>query len=457
VSEEINQLIWQTTQMNHKNYMRHYELLHKIPPRDSWTPVDEAIYGVDDLFGVKAQDADRLRLNAIKYNFKHNYIHNRFYHNLCDQRGVKPEDIKTLEDLPKIPLIPQRIFKEYPEPKLFIPWLRGISSDTIKYPRLEGSSYVEIIEKLNQHGIKILFSSGTTGNSSMLPREQITLMREVHYRVYFRQLEGHQPGTCYLGLGLDPRKLHPNWGIAHSLGGDITIMHTEDQIYHTLDIKATPDTTRTLMGIEKGKTQVEKQAKDTANIKRLQLLENLKEKGLKGRIQGAPYLISEFLSEIEASGKDLRLGDAWTVGTGGGGWLGISQEDLYRRIERVLGIPDSNCRDIYGMAEKVFAFPSCEGHYYHIPYTVVQPFVLDDNLEPVGFGESGRWAFIDPVPIAYPGYIMSEDRVKLLENCPVCGRPGPVVSPPVSRMPGLEEGGCSAMMRKLMEQEVAKA
>lgn len=457
MSEEINQLIWQTTQMNHKNYLRHYELLHIIPSRDSWTPVDEAIYGVKDLFRVKIEDANRLRLKAIRYSFNQDYHHNRFYHSMCEQRGVKPEDIKTFEDLPKIPLIPQRVFKQYPEPKLFIPWLRGISSDTIRYPKIEGSSYVEIIDKLNKYGIKILFSSGTTGNSSMVPRDQTTFMREVHYRVQFRRLEGHQPGTCFVGLGLDPRKLHPNWSIAHSLGGDITTMHTEDQIYHTLEIEVTQETAKTLMGIAKGKTAVEKHAKDTAHMKRIQLLENLKEKGLNGIIQGAPYLINEFLAEIEASGKDLRIGDGWTVATGGGGWLGMSQEELYARIERVLGIPSANCRDVYGMAEKVFAFPSCEGHYYHIPYSVIQPYVLDDNFEPVGYGEWGRWAFIDPVPVAYPGYVISEDKVKLLETCPVCGRLGPVVSPPVSRMPGLEEGGCSAMMRKLMDQEVAKA
>ena len=122
----------------------------------------------------------------------------------------------------------------------------------------------------------------------------------------------------------------------------------------------------------------------------------------------------------------------------------------------MLGIPNCNCRDIYGMAENTFAFPSCEGHYYHIPHTVIQAFILDENLEPLDFGETGRWAFIDPAPTAYPGYIITEDKVKLLEKCPVCDRPGPVISHPVLRMPGNEEAGCSAMMKKLMEQEISK-
>jgi hypothetical protein len=82
--------------------------------------------------------------------------------------------------------------------------------------------------------------------------------------------------------------------------------------------------------------------------------------------------------------------------------------------------------------------------------------VLDEDLEPLGFGKTGRWAFLDPVPMAYPGYIVTEDRVTLLESCPVCGRPGPVLKPPISRMAGQEEAGCSSMMKKLMEQEIVK-
>lgn len=455
MSEDVDRLIWETTQKNHENYLRHYILLHKIPPRERWTPVDEALYGVNDLFHVKAEEADRLRLEAIKYSFNYNYAHNRFYHNVCEQRGTKPEDIQKYEDLVKIPLIPQRIFKQYPEPERFIPWLRGISSDTIKYPRIEGSSYIEIIEKLNQYGMKVIFSSGTTGNSTILPRDQITLMREVHFREQFRRFEGHNSDGCYFSLGLDIRKIHPNWGIAHSLGGDVTIMHAEDQINYALNIEATPDKIKTLMGVGKGKTQIEKQAKGEVEARRIHLLDSLRRKWVKGELHGAPYMINDFLTEIEASGTDLWLGDGWTVGTGGGGWLGINQEDLWSRIERLLGIPSKNCRDVYGITENVLCFPSCEGHYYHIPHTLIQPFVLDDNLEPLGFGESGRFAFIDPVSNAYPGYIITEDKITLLENCPFCGRLGPVICPAISRMPGLEDGGCSAMMKKLMRNEVS--
>jgi len=107
------------------------------------------------------------------------------------------------------------------------------------------------------------------------------------------------------------------------------------------------------------------------------------------------------------------------------------------------------------MAESVVPYVECEGHYYHTGNTLLHPLVLDDELEPLGYGKDGRFAFIDTLPHAYPGCIISGDKVKLLESCPSCNRPGPVISPSVGRMPGAEDAGCAAMVRKLMEEEAA--
>ena len=135
----------------------------------------------------------------------------------------------------------------------------------------------------------------------------------------------------------------------------------------------------------------------------------------------------------------------------------ISQEALYEKVEQVLGIPNENCRDIYALTECTPSFTACEGHYYHVPYTVVHPFVLDDSLEPRGFGESGQFAFIEVLSNAYPGYVITKDKLKLLESCPSCDRPGPVISPPITRMPGVEDRGCMYSVRRLMIEELTNA
>lgn len=430
----------------------------QVPPRDSWDPIDEALYGPEDLYKVKAEEADRLRLGAVRSSLNRHYTRNRFYNTLCKQRGVTPEDFKKLDDLAKVPLVADAIFKQYPEPGKFVAWLRGISCDDVKYPKIEGSSYQELIDRLNEYGLKVIFSSGTSGRSSFFPRDQIALEREKHFRLHHYRFLGHDPEEYVVQLGPDYRKIHPNWVIAHTAGNDDRRFHKEDRIHHMVSIDATTDTVHTVMGQSgqmgrfqaKDKLKLLKEQAREANSLTAQILEDLNKKGAKGKIGGTPPLLNDFLSWMENSGERLSLGDRWIIETGGGGL--VSPETLYNRVERVLGIPSENCRDIYGLSESTVSFPSCEGHYYHIVHTLLHPFVLDDELEPVGYGEFGRFGFIDPLAHAYPGCIITGDRIKLLESCPSCDRPGPVISSPITRAPGAEDRGCGATVRKLMAE-----
>jgi len=44
-----------------------------IPPRETWTSVDEAIYPPLDLLRVPPGEAGAMQLKAIKYTFTHHY------------------------------------------------------------------------------------------------------------------------------------------------------------------------------------------------------------------------------------------------------------------------------------------------------------------------------------------------------------------------------------------------
>ena len=190
----------------------------------------------------------------------------------------------------------------------------------------------------------------------------------------------------------------------------------------------------------------------------ISLLENLEEKRIRGLICANPVVLFNFISYIENLDKQFNLGNEWFLTTAGG-WKPlsahekVSNEDLYKRIERALGIPKENCRDMYAMCECRVIFPSCGGNYKHVPNSILHPLVLDDNLEPIGFGEYGRFAFLDTIAHSYPGFIITGDRVKLYEHCPSCDRPGPVIDPEVSRMPGVEDKGCANVVRKIMVEE----
>jgi hypothetical protein len=76
-------------------------------------------------------------------------------------------------------------------------------------------------------------------------------------------------------------------------------------------------------------------------------------------------------------------------------------------------------------------------------------------MEPVGFGEWGRFAFLDPAGYGYPGFIMSGDKVKLFEKCPKCNKTGIVMESEISRMGGAEARGCGNLMRNLLADKIS--
>ena len=78
-------------------------------------------------------------------------------------------------------------------------------------------------------------------------------------------------------------------------------------------------------------------------------------------------------------------------------------------------------------------------------------------IKGIGYDEWGRFAFLDPIANSYLGYIITGDRAKLLEKCPVCGKPGSVLESNITRMVGAEAKGCANLMRGLMAEEFKKA
>ena len=76
--------------------------------------------------------------------------------------------------------------------------------------------------------------------------------------------------------------------------------------------------------------------------------------------------------------------------------------------------------------------------------------VIDENGEEVAEGEEGRFAFLDSLALSYPGFIVTGDKVRLLNECPACGREGPVLEPEVTRVKGEEIRGCAEEMRRIL-------
>ena len=169
---------------------------------------------------------------------------------------------------------------------------------------------------------------------------------------------------------------------------------------------------------------------------------------------GFPSLLPLVMSKMEEEGIKFHFTDGIALFCGG--WKTaegekLSPKELRNRIKENFGIPDEHCRDLLAMNEINALFPECKGQYKHIPY-FIQFYVLDEEMNPLPYGEYGRFAFLDPLANSYPGFIITGDRVKLLEHCPECDRPGPVLAPEISRLKGTEPKGCAEVTAKLLEE-----
>jgi len=92
-------------------------------------------------FTTKAE-LDAIQLSGLKWTVKHAYNGSEFYRQRFDEIGVKPEDIKTLGDLVRLPFVTAQDLQEgYPWP------LRSVPFDQI---------------------VRLHASSGTTGNRKIM-------------------------------------------------------------------------------------------------------------------------------------------------------------------------------------------------------------------------------------------------------------------------------------------------
>lgn len=436
-----------------------------IPSENSWTPIDEALYAPKEFYNLDTQNAEELKFKAIKYSFKQHYTNNQLYKRLCKDAGSNPDDVKHLGDLEKIPLIPDSFFKDYPEGKEFVKWLDGMYTGTMPTPHIKSAtpSYDEIIDSLDKIGVNIMFTSGTGGRFSFVPRDELSEQR-LKYSVLksLSELFAYEQESNVALLTPNPLKCH--LAIARFFGYALDIFDKsrvhialEDTVITTEFLNLSRGFATGISGKLKSKLigLLSPAVQRKSDTKMINLIENWNDTDENVYIAGPPFWLDRIITKMEEEGRKVTLKTGHVIT--GGGWKIYEDkrtpEEVFReRIGDILGIPEKNCRDAYAMTECNALFMSCEGHYKHIPSSFIHVFVLDENLQPVGYNEYGRMAFLDSLANSYPGFIITGDRVKILEECPECGRPGPVLDTEVQRLPGIEGRGCALVMQEMLKQ-----
>ena len=410
-----------------------------VPSRKTWTPVDEALYGVDTLFRLPKEKTDELRFNAIKHAFNYWYEESKWYHIYCNEFDFSPSSLKTYDDLDRLPLISHRFFKAYLEGQEFVNWLLSISINKVDKPKINkrNPSMDDLIDVFAEKDIMAVYSSGTSGRFSFIPKDTKTYMRSQYALGKMgisEMLEHWYDDTAYAYLcGPNPSKTNM-W-----VGKVVKLM---DDVYTNVQYAIDRQITTQLMRVSNGDIRG---LSDAVMAAAMQLM------GTTKKITGN---VIKWLEEQERLGHKVFLAEAPFIMQRVFDTEEIPLKEFRDKAERVLGIPHENNIDLYTMVESNWHAIQCpEGHYLHLPPTLVYPMVLDENNQPMGYGETGRFAFIDHMANSYPGAMITGDMVTLLEECPVCGRTGPVLEPKVRRMTGEEVRGCAEEMRKLMDDQ----
>ena len=430
-----------------------------IPPRSEWGPVEKALYGVKDIYGVDPKEARELRFKAIKFQFSRQYEQNRFYRKLCKSQNIAPDDIKTEDDFKKIPLLEDRFFKSYPEGRDFAFWIANIYTGDLpeifinkRNPRID-----DVLREFNRRGLKIFYSSGTSGRHTFIPRDKKTFNRTIYGaakgfasmaypNLDFERVRGY--------ISLYAKNINLFAGIMGGMLFDL-LEHVDYGI--VLNIEVTTNMLRAAMrGRQNPIIRLASLYIDWRRTKKF--VRWLKERHSNKddiALLGAPFFLNHIMNLLEKKGMSFDFGERSFIVTGGG-WkvrenVRITTKEFREKAERVLGIPQTNCLDAYGMVEgNGFAFHCPEGHYLHLPYSFYYPMIIGKDGEKIEYGETGRFAFLDALADSYPGFIISGDEVKLLEHCPVCDRPGPVLEPEIKRARGEEIRGCAEEVRRML-------
>lgn len=427
-----------------------------------WTPADDIIYGPQDILDIPPTEAEQLQFKAIKYAFDYHYSHNAFYRNFCQGEKIAPDDIKQIADFVKIPKIPDTFFKSYPSlnPEEIWSWLKKTSAADIGNFDFAGNISLDGLFReieAREKGIA-LHSSGTTGKFSILFKNWQGagrwgyMITKKLLSVVPHQADAHAihlgPSKSYLGLGF--------------LGSALSRIFPAANIHYSINRTLTIKMLLVAFGMKRGikeslQLYLMGRALARARVRMGKLLQRLSDEKRQVYIISAPYELYWLMVELQKQGIRLHLGDSNSVIMTSAGWKiyedeRVSEEQFRKMAEETLGIPGEHCRDIYGMAEwHGFAW-ECEGHYKHI-VQCTYPMVLDEYLKPLGYGEYGRFAFLDPASYTFPGFIITGDRVKMLAHCPVCNRASPVLEPEITRMPGATPKGCGNLMGSIAAQE----
>ncbi|MBN1891073.1 MAG: hypothetical protein JW850_23960 [Thermoflexales bacterium] len=440
--------------------------------------------------GFDPARAAQLRHQAILMNHALYLDQIPAYRRFAQQEGI--EQLDDVEPIKRRLMVPDDLFKSYEQKwlderdfKRMNGWLSDISSHRIEVDVANAASVDVWIDRLAASGIRLICSSGTSGTLSFIPRDADTVqLFAIASACYITPLLLHS----LLGSPLQrwvtqaaARWLAPHAfaGLIRKSGGmsgydavflDFRGGRTGNQVlaqelaplarkhYFLYETDLSPSTLRLI-------TRGAKTDQDREVVLKLQelvvtqkeqnylrVIERIRQSTADGQrvfIFGTPHQYKELCEIILEHGAAVALKPGSLV-LFGGGWKSfsgqkIARDQLIALMSQALHLPPERILEGYSMIEINAFMLRCEHGRFHIPPTI-EPVILNEELEPLcGDDLRGIFGFLDPLALAYPGYIISGDQVHFVNgDCP-CGLFGAAVTE-IGRAAAREVKGCGGIM-----------
>ncbi len=320
--------------------------------------------------------SDERFLRACRDNCAYHIGHCPGYAAICAHLGFSPEQLKTIGDLEKLPVLPTLFFKR------------------------------KVLFSMPERRMAMrVTSSGTSGKFSRIGFDWGCILAEVPMVVrlgFYHGLVSAKPAHCVI-LGYKPHKSN-HTGVTRTMFG-LTFfspplgrtyaLKMEDGVY-------VPDL-------------------DGAG----QALRRLAASPFPTRIIGFPSYLWFGLKRMEELGLKVKLPRGSKIILAGG-WKQyyaqqVEKPVLYALAGRVLGIGEEHIHELFGAVEHPVFYNACKRHHFHVPIYGRVIIRDPDTLKPLPMGEVGLVNLISPLMTATPTLSVMTDDLGYLTPGEECG------------------------------------
>jgi len=422
--------------------------------------------GFEPIYEMSWRDYEDIQLSVLKMRFEQLGDSVEALQKLAKREGVTSVD--SVEDA--LPLLfDHRVYKSYPLAIIekrniakLNSWLDRLTTHDLSAMDLDGLDTIEgWLDRLDEFGMLVGHSTGTTGKLSFVPRSRTEL--PAWTRAYNEMTRS--------ATGVDPETEHVDTFFPGYRGGHHMMLKMLElfnvpaaggpEHYHTLyqtHISADLSSLAGRMQAAEDRGELDQLGLDPALIKaRDELIEQAKRReqdlqasfeklfvefrGKRVRLGGtAADLIRTARTGIE-KGIHPELGPGSFIMTGGGlKGMKDAPDDWETFVKEYFGIDKVGM--MYGMSEWMGGVGRCPQDHYHVmPNTIPLLFDRDMNLLPRQGAQTGRFGFFDLLAQTYWGGFISGDEVTIHweEDC-ACGWKGPRIGPQIRRFAEMEGG-----------------